>query len=421
MRKFITTAFLLTFCACVAHAADTDCTTLSKASCNTTPGCYWHTSSSSCAKCPAGTYNDGTLGENATTCTSCGKWGGGSGTSWSSTATGLTSLDACAFTANCKTAQAFSGFSQGCIACSAYNNTLTGTYYYGTQTSDYIINGTRGDISSAINTTTACATCGANSTTSSNGLGCNCKKHHHINGGTNNDTVANGEDCVINTYTITYRANNGTDQTTTQKNVSYDSTVTTLGDQTFSNTGHTLTGWKNDALPLDITPGGTFQYTYTTDIALTAQWSGKSFDITYQVGSAGATCQPATQKCTYGKNCSAPNIPSGCTYNGYLFKGWKCTNGCNDSNTTITMGTNISTMSNGNDMELTAIWEKCPAGKYCTNVSTDLSCPAGSTSDAGSSTITKCYMTGGTTQICDGNNNCFTLPGTNEIYYHGGQ
>lgn len=425
MRKFITTAFLLTFCACVAHAADTDCTTLSKATCNTTPGCYWQTHLTSCAKCPVGTYNDGKLGENATTCLSCGTWDANSNTEWSKTSTGQTSQDACAFTAQCKAAQAFTNdnsWGWGCNACSSKNNALQGIYYYGTKKSGYTINGTWGDINSAINTASVCARCGKNSETSSNGLGCNCKKHHHINGGTNNDTVANGEDCVINTYTITYRANNGTDQTTTQKNVSYDSTVTTLGDQTFSNTGHTLTGWKNDALSLDVTPaGGTFQYTYTTDIELKAQWSAKSFKITYQVGDAGTTCQPANPpSCTYGNKCSAPNIPNGCTYNGYLFNGWKCTSGCNDSNTIISPNTDINDISGGNDMTLTAQWAECPAGYYCPDISTDNECPAGSTSDAKSTAITQCYMVGGTTIILDAADNEFTLPGTTKIYYHGG-
>lgn len=420
MRKFITTAFLLTFCACVAHAADTDCTTLTKANCNTTPGCYWQKYLSSCARCPVGTYNDGTIGENATACFSCGKWGDGSGTIWSTTATGQTSLDACAFTAQCNAAQAFFGFSQGCTACSAQNNALTGTYYYGTKRSEYTINGTLGSINSAVNTTTACAECGANSKTSSDGLGCNCLTNYHISGGTNSDTVANGKDCVINTYTITYRANNGTNQTTTQ-NVSYKSTVTTLDDQTFSQTGRTLTGWKNDALSLDITPGGAFTYAYTDNIELTAKWSGKSFNITYQIGGAGTTCQPANPtSCTYGNICSAPDIPSGCTYNGYVFKGWKCTSGCKDSTTIISPGTDINDISGNNDMTLTAQWAECPAGYYCPDIRTENKCPAGSTSAAKSTAITNCYMVGGTTIILDAAENKFTLPGTTRIYYHGG-
>ncbi len=427
MRKFITTAFLLTFCACVAHAADTDCTTLPKAACNTTPGCYWQTNSTSCAKCPVGTYNEGTLGENATTCFSCGTWDANSNTEWSKTSTGQTSQDACAFTAHCEAGQAFTNgnsWGWGCNACSSKNSALQGIYYYGTRESGYTINGTWGDINSAINTDKDCARCGANSTTSRDGLGCDCRPNYHIIGGTNSDTVANGEDCVINTYTITYRANNGTDQTTTQKNVSYNSTVTTLGDQTFSNTGHTLTGWKNDALPLDITPaGGTFQYTYTTDIELKAQWSAKSFKITYQVGDAGATCQPANPtSCTYGNKCSAPNIPNGCTYNGYLFNGWKCTSGCNDSDDIIDPDTDINDISGGEAMTLTAQWAECPAGYYCPDIKTKNECPAGSTSDDGSDQIDDCHMTGGTTQICDKDNKCFTLPAAvGNIFYHGTQ
>jgi hypothetical protein len=48
-------------------------------------------------------------------------------------------------------------------------------------------------------------------------------------------------------------------------------------------------------------------------------------------------------------------------------------------------------------------------------------CPAGSTSDAGSTALTDCYMTGNQTIICDSNNKCFLLPegAGDKIYYHG--
>lgn len=419
MRKlFIATLLLTIGCGTPAFAADCEGYTNSE-QCSSTAGCYWEGIAAACNPCQANTYNDGTIrpGNHCDKCSDLSNY-----VDWIGTELGLTSEIECKFKKTCPPYTYFVDHTkENCTRCSALNNPLTNKYYYGTKTTEYEVTGTVVDSTSNFND--ACAECGANSITNDDqGTGCRCIDGYHVNGGTNGDTNNNSTDCVPNQYTITYRANNGTNQTTTQNNVSYNSTVTTLGDQTFSKTGHTLTGWKNDALPLDVTPaGGTFMYKYTTDIELTAQWSGKSFNITYQIGDAGATCQPATPtSCTYGNRCYAPNIPSGCTYNGYVFKGWKCTHNCNNSDAIISPDTDINDISGGEDMTLTAQWTECPAGYYCPNIKTENKCPAGSTSAAKSAAITNCYMTGGTTKILDAAGNKFTLPGTEKIYYHGG-
>ena len=140
---------------------------------------------------------------------------------------------------------------------------------------------------------------------------------------------------------------------------------------------------------------------------------GNTFSISYDTGQA--SCSKMTNsKCTYGEtNCTAPNA-SNCTYRGYTFLGWICDN-CTTQNL-IRPGTQLSTLSNGLDITLTAQWQECPIGHYCSKVSPTEKCPAGSTSAAGAQSINNCYMQGGETQICDRNNNCFTLPGTNQLF-----
>ena len=88
----------------------------------------------------------------------------------------------------------------------------------------------------------------------------------------------------------------------------------------------------------------------------------------------------------------------------------------------ISPGDDISTISGGNDIILTAIWESCPNGYYCPgtdpNPKTEpQACPAGSTTDGGADSIYDCHMVGGTTRIC-GDNGCFDLPkGVGELFY----
>lgn len=183
-----------------------------------------------------------------------------------------------------------------------------------------------------------CARCGANSSTNAAGTGCNCNPGYHIINQPNNAQLNNNsQDCVGNTFSISYETGN-------------------------------------------------------------------------------ASCfKMTTASCTYGAtNCMA-SYANNCTYTGYTLLGWTCDH-CTTQNL-IKPGTQLNTISNGLNIKLTAQWQQCPAGSYCSNVSQVKTCPAGSTSDAGSTSINDCYMQGGTTKICDNNNNCFTLPGTNRLPY----
>lgn len=392
MRKFIPIIFISVFCSNVSLAATITCTQTATTECE--KGCYV-SDNYGCTQCKLGTYTSTTGASQCSTCnkpqqaefTSAGTYD--NGCSWS-----LTCDAGYHYVSN--TTQS------GCQRCD--DNTFAAT-----QT---IIN------SSGYGNTQNCTPCGQNSTANQNKTNCNCKNGYHISGQQEtNTTNTGGTDCIANTYTITYESNNGENKKETQT-APFNSTVTLLDKNTFAKTGHEISGWKNNNNTI-YSPSSQITYSFTSDITLTAQWSELPFTVTYDTGNS-ASCSLSDQSCTYGQsNCRALSADN-CTYPGYVFKGWKCTSGCTDSNTIININSDISTISEGADMTLTAQWEQCPAGHYCTDVLTQQSCPAGSTSDAGSYTKDKCHMTGGTTRICDTNENCFTLPtSVGNIFYQG--
>lgn len=154
------------------------------------------------------------------------------------------------------------------------------------------------------------------------------------------------------------------------------------------------------------------------------------------------TCVPDTNSCDSELSCDNGTITGTIRWqnNTYNYSDCKCNR---TANLNYGTGTELCTW-NGNTWSNCQITlETCIAGYWqgesenptdCTQVSagyysaenelTRYACPAGSTSAADSDTKTDCYMTGGTTQICDGNTpaNCFTLPNSvGNIYYHNGQ
>lgn len=429
MRKlFIATLLLTIGCGTPAFAAD--CEDKNVEQCPSTPGCYWEDNAAACNPCKANTYNDGTISEDSHcyTCSDLSNY-----VAWIGTKLGLTSDTECEFKKNCPPYTYFVDHTkENCTPCSALNDSQNNEYYYGTKTTEYEVTGTIKNSTSNFND--ACATCGDNSITKDDqGTGCRCIDGYHVEGGTNGDINNNSTDCVPNQYTITYIANNGTGLTI-KRDATFDASIKTLksdDDNRLVYHGYTLSAWKNDNERLYIIPGKEFTYYIKGNLELTAEWAGKEFTVTYDVG--GATCDNLSdQTCRYNEGCSnesniyrdgAQDVES-CEYKGYVFRGWKCTSGCENNNETIDPGANISTKSGGENMTLTAIWEQCPAGYYCDidYPKTSEKCPAGSTSDAGSVQIDDCHMTGGTTKICDKNNDCFTLPAAvGNIFYHGTQ
>ena len=156
------------------------------------------------------------------------------------------------------------------------------------------------------------------------------------------------------------------------------------------------------------------------------------------------TCVPDTHTCASALTCENGTITMNATWENDEWDYSNCQ--CDKTNVQLPNGTGDQLCTWDNH---TSTWncqttlKTCIAGYWqgesenptdCTQVSagyysaenelTRYACPAGSTSAAGSTDITACYMTGGTTQICDGDTpaNCFTLPdNVGSIYYHGAQ
>ncbi|MBO5946828.1 MAG: InlB B-repeat-containing protein [Alphaproteobacteria bacterium] len=411
MRKFISIIFIFVFCSNVVLAAIT-CTQSATTECEV--GCYV-SSTLGCTSCNNGYYTD-TTGQLE--CRQCNKPSNASFTSPG------TNINDCTWTITCPAGTRFvnkGNSSSGCFKPTGSNyffpkaHTKSGTGFGVSEGGDY--------------------ECGQNSKVNQEYTGCICDAGYHLPGMEDDDTDTtannvnlstvlnqdNEVECIPNDYTITYDPNNNKDSKKT-RNVEFNQVID-LSEQIKdlynpipTKEGYSLSSWKykEDTYAAD----AQFTYLYTDDITLTAQWSGKKFTITYNTGNA--ECSLSTpQNCTYGGTCNSQRVDS-CKYSGYLFKGWKCTSGCTDSSSIINMDTNVSTLSDGNDMTLTAQWQQCTAGYYCESVLKQDACPAGSTSAAGSTAQTACYMSGGTTKICDNTNNCFTLPGSSKIYYHGG-
>lgn len=312
--------------------------------------------------------------------------------------------EGCAWTISCNVGYHYvSGI--GCQLCSGHTFTNQPT----------IINGKGGSAS-----TTQCTNCGANSTVNDGHTSCNCNENYHIKGLNNNATLGNGAtECELNKYTIRYMSGDGSTKT---KEITHGEPVTLLTESAFTKTGYKLSNWTQEKSSTTYAPGATISDGFTSDITLTAIWTPKEFTVTYDV--TGATnCGLGSPKCIYGKSgCTAPDVKN-CTKPGYTFGGWSCTSGCNSGVGTIGTGTDISKLSDGNNMTLKVNWVPCDAGYYCTDLTMN-PCPAGSTSGCNEgkcpSAITDCYMTGGI-KIYDSNNNYFELPSdVGKIYYHNG-
>lgn len=390
MRKFISIIFISVFCSNAVLAAIT-CTSTATTECE--PGCFVSSHLGLCVQCQAGYY---TASKGLSTCNSCV-----SPPKDANFKSPGTSETGCEWLINCNPGYHYvSG--EGCQLCSS--NTFT---YQPT-----IIEGKGASASS-----TACISCGGNSVANDARTTCNCIDNYHIKGENNNVTKGNGvTECVINTYTITYMHDSSTKE---QKGIEHGESVTLLkeSESGFTKTGYYLDYWRLDNPYTTYEPGATIS-SVTSNITLTAIWEKKKFTVTYNVNGA-TNCGLTFSECTYDQSgCTAPDVKN-CTKPGYTFGGWICT-GCNSAVGTIDIGTDISMLSDGNNMTLTVNWVPCPAGYYCTDLTKNPSpCPAGSTSDVAKSAKTHCYMTKDT-KICDINNNCFTLPdGVSNIYYHG--
>ncbi len=140
-----------------------------------------------------------------------------------------------------------------------------------------------------------------------------------------------------NAYTITLDPNGGTVDPT-QVNVVYGEAVNTLPEPT--KTGYTFAGWYFG----DVLYTAETIYTETTDITLTAKWTGNTYTLELDPGE-GAEVDPTEVEVTYGEPVGELPVP---TKEGYTFAGW-----VDEEGNPVTAET---VYGNDGDMKLTATW-----------------------------------------------------------------
>ena len=123
---------------------------------------------------------------------------------------------------------------------------------------------------------------------------------------------------TVNTYTITYKYNNGAADTTAKYTIEQSITLPSP-----SKTGYTFAGWKVT------TAGGNWKTTDSVykgtvaagkygNVTLTAQWTVNTYTITYKYNNGAAD---TTAKYTIEQSITLPSP----TKTGYTFAGWKVT------------------------------------------------------------------------------------------------
>ena len=155
----------------------------------------------------------------------------------------------------------------------------------------------------------------------------------------------------VNTYTITYNANGGSDAPSAQTYTYASSGSVNLSITTPKRTGYTFLGWSlsNTATTSTYYAGQAWLRSNASNYILYAVWELKTYTITYN-GNGGSGV-PSSQTKTYGVNLKlSATIP---TRSGYKFLGW-------DTDSTVKTPTYISesTFTSNGDTTLYAIWEQ---------------------------------------------------------------
>ncbi|MBR6685588.1 MAG: hypothetical protein IKL37_05010 [Alphaproteobacteria bacterium] len=467
MRKYIIPLFLL-ICPTVAWGIITDEDTGAIKSCSQystlqdcrIQGCEWYiplnggTSSetSRCKACDTHYYNDtshcSSLNLDPCTCKPCPtpddinlsyEWVA------SDTTIGLTEKSQCAFTVNCDAGQQLAmtaDWKYTCVTCSdnyyqPAPTTITATYDNATDSYGYAI--------------PECKKCGDFATHNDDHTNCDCNYGYRIKKDINNTENVGSENCYLIEFDVQYSDGsntldnekvpsqyqkihltpkypltlpkidcnqpsiNGIPQSLCMTKTGYNFTNFWTADKKLNvcNPG-TCLGELEAGSEIAVNATATLTADDMDDVIFTAVWKAKEFTVIYYNDDKQ---YDKPQECTYDTTCSAYIAPTPTDPTKY-FAGWKCTSGCGEvePKPVYQPGNNISNVSDGNNMELTAQWETCPAGHYCIN-NTVNPCPAGSTSDGGKTQITDCYIND-KTQFCDINGgSCFTIPDLGIIYH----
>lgn len=170
---------------------------------------------------------------------------------------------------------------------------------------------------------------------------------------------------------------------------------------------------------------------FEPDMKLTGVWQNVYYDVVYytadgtQYGDRQTKININTKKLPDGNDALA--YESGPAMDGKVFSGWTCyvpdtcqtqqyQHNCEQTCSELSINKNTSvpppssgkyealytdaSLSHTNTVQLYPRYTDCPAGYYCIN-GEQKACPGGTTSNAGSSLITDCYMSGNATYLKD--------------------
>jgi len=233
-----------------------------------------------------------------------------------------------------------------------------------------------------------------------------------------------GTTCAANTYTVTYDCGTGGGTApTTNVSATYNSSFTPAGVGSCTKVGHSFAGWKISNTETIV--NSAFNWTYTTNKTLTAQWTPNVYTVTLNDGSDATTHgAPSTLYVKYGvgwyTDAGATNVITNLTQlptkTSYEFESYSL-GGVEIINEN---GVFLSSTFTSTPATLSVVWAaakiNCAPGEYyagqsttCTpceqnyfcpggeftmfsnTISGRKACPAGSTSDAHASSITSCY------------------------------
>jgi uncharacterized repeat protein (TIGR02543 family) len=159
----------------------------------------------------------------------------------------------------------------------------------------------------------------------------------------------------INTYTVTYNANNATGGMAPSSQIKTYGVALTLATNSGSleRTGYTFVGWNTAAAGngTDYTVGGT--YTLNSNITLYAKWTVNTYSITFDA-QGGTPPNPPTKNVVFG---STYGDLATTTRDYKIFNGWW--SGPNGTGSKIT---SVTTVTTGNNHTLYAQWRDLTIG-----------------------------------------------------------
>ena len=158
---------------------------------------------------------------------------------------------------------------------------------------------------------------------------------------------------TINTYTITYFANEGTGSVPNSSSQNYDTEYTVLPASSLSRTGYTFNDWNESSGGGGVARAVNETFTVTANVSLYAQWTPNTYTVNYDANEGGGTTNSTTF--TFGNSASISS--SGFTRSGYTFAEWN----------TVSDGTGTSydptdSYSAAANLTLYAIWTQNSSG-----------------------------------------------------------